>query len=138
MPRAPRARRWGAAEDYVDTEDAETLVGVTVETRETLDQLENILAIEDLGFVFIGPLDLSVQFGHPGDLDHSEVQAAVETVRAEAVAADVPVGGLGFGMEDVNRKVEDGYQILNLGSTAGLVQSAVADWLVDDRGDRPA
>ncbi|WP_136715147.1 HpcH/HpaI aldolase family protein [Halorientalis salina] len=133
---APRARRWGMAEDYVDTEDQETLVGVTVETRETLDELDDLLAIDELGFVFIGPFDLSVQLGHPGELDHPEVQEAIETVRSKAIEADVPVGGLGFGMDDVNEKVDDGYQILNIGSTAGALQSAVNGWLDDYDGDR--
>jgi 2-dehydro-3-deoxyglucarate aldolase len=133
---APRARRWGMADDYVATEDTETVVGVTVETRETLDELDEILDIEGLGFVFIGPLDLSVQLGHPGELDHPEVREAVETVRSKAVEAGVPVGGLGFGMDDVNRKVEDGYRMLNLGSTAGALQAAVGDWLDQYDGDR--
>ncbi|WP_335998605.1 HpcH/HpaI aldolase family protein [Halorientalis halophila] len=133
---APRARRWGMADEYVVTEDAETVVGVTVETRETLDDLDEILGIEDLGFVFIGPLDLSVQLGHPGELDHPEVREAVEMVRSKAVDAGVPVGGLGFGMDDVNEKVDEGYQLLNLGSTAGALQAAVSDWLDAYDGDR--
>ncbi|SEO93019.1 2-dehydro-3-deoxyglucarate aldolase [Halorientalis persicus] len=134
---APRARRWGMADEYVATEDAETMVGVTVETRETLAELDEILAIDGLGFVFIGPLDLSVQLGHPGELDHPEVREAVETVRSKAIDAGVPVGGLGFGMDDVNEKVEQGYRMLNLGSTTGALQAAVGDWLDAFEGDRP-
>ena len=126
---APRARRWGLREDYVEAEDRETMVGTTVETREAVENIDDILAVPDLGFVFIGPLDLSVSLGHPGELDHPDVAEAVETVRSAAVDADVPVGGLGFGMDDVNQKVEDGYQMLHLGSTTGALQTAVNDWL---------
>jgi 2-dehydro-3-deoxyglucarate aldolase len=126
---APRARRWGRAEDYVATEDRETLVGTTVETAAAVENIESILDVPELGFVFVGPLDLSVSLGHPGELDHPLVQEAVETVRSAAVDADVPVGGLGFGMDDVNQKVTDGYQILNLGSTTGALEGAVEGWI---------
>lgn len=126
---SPRARRWGLAEDYVATEDAETLVGATIETEAAVANLDEILAVPDLGFVFVGPFDLSVSLGHPGEIDHPAVQEAVETVRSKAIAASVPVGGLGFGTDDVNEKAAAGYQLLNLGSTTGALKAAVTDWV---------
>lgn len=125
----PRASRWGLADDYAATEDEEIVVGVTIESEVAIDDLDAILDVPDLGFVFIGPLDLSVALGHPGDVDHPDVQEAVETVREAAVDAGVPVGGLGFGMDDVNEKAQNSYQILNLGSTTGALQSTVTGWL---------
>lgn len=133
---APRARRWGLADEYVSGEDTETLVGVTVENRESIEELDEILDVPELGFVFVGPFDLSVSLGRPGDLDHPEVQDAVETVRSKAVEADVPVGGLGFGMDDVNEKAEAGYQLLHLGSTTGALQGAAEKWLSAFEGER--
>ena len=133
---APRARRWGLADDYVAAEDRETVVGATIETRESVAEIESILDVPDLGFVFVGPFDLSVSYGHPGELDHPEVREAVETVRAAAVDANVPVGGLGFGMDDVNEKADDGYQLLNLGSTTGALQGVVERWFDAYGGER--
>ena len=133
---SPRASLWGLAEDYVATEDEETLVGVTIETEAAVEHLDEILAVPELGFVFIGPFDLSVSLGHPGEIDHPAVQEAVETVRSKAVAADVPVGGLGFGMDDVNEKAADGYQLLNLGSTTGALEAAATEWFDAFEGDR--
>jgi 2-dehydro-3-deoxyglucarate aldolase len=135
---SPRARRWGLAEEYVEVEDRETLVGVTVETRASVEDLDAILDVPELGFVFVGPLDLSVSLGHPGELDHPEVQEAEERIRAAAVDAGVPVGGLGFGMDDVNEKAANGYRMLNLGSTTGALGGAVTGWLDDYEGERPA
>ena len=131
----PRASRWGLADDYVSSEDEETVLGVTIETPQAVDDIDAILDVPDLGFVFVGPLDLSVALGHPGEVDHPDVQEAVETVRAAAVDAGVPVGGLGFGMDDVNEKAQNGYQILNLGSTTGALQSAVTGWLDEYDGE---
>lgn len=125
---SPRASRWGLTDEYVATEDSTTLVGVTVETEAAIERLDDILAVPELGFVFIGPFDLSVSLGHPGEIDHPTVQEAVETIRSKAVDAGVPVGGLGFGMDDVNDKAANGYQILNLGSTTGALEQTVTDW----------
>ena len=124
----PRASRWGATEDYAATEDEEVVVGVTIENRSAVENLEEILAVPDLGFVFAGPLDLAVSFGHPGDPGHEDVQEAVETIRSTATETGVPLGGLGLGMDDVNEKASSGYQIINLGSTTGALQSAVSSW----------
>ncbi|GAA0522794.1 2-dehydro-3-deoxyglucarate aldolase [Halorubrum aquaticum] len=125
---SPRASRWGLADEYVATEDRETLVGVTIETEASVENLDEILSVPELGFVFIGPFDLSVSLGHPGEIDHPNVEEAVETVRSKAVDADVPVAGLGFGMDDVNEKAANGYRMLNLGSTTGAIEGAVTSW----------
>jgi 2-dehydro-3-deoxyglucarate aldolase len=133
---APRARRWGLAEDYVEREDEQTVVGATIETTDSLAAIDEILDVPELGFVFIGPFDLSVSLGHPGELDNLEVEDAVETVRTSALDAGVPVGGLGFGMDDVNQKADNGYQILHLGSTTGALQATIGGWLDAFEGDR--
>ncbi len=132
---APRASRWGREDDYVVTEDEDVLIGVTIESREAVENIDSILAVPDLGFVFIGPFDLSVSVGHPGELDHPNVQDAIETVRSSSIDRDVPVGNLGFGMEDVNEKARNGYQILNIGTTTLGIQEIVAEWLSEYEGN---
>ncbi|MFC4358360.1 HpcH/HpaI aldolase/citrate lyase family protein [Halobium salinum] len=127
---SPRASRWGlAGDDYVPVEDEEILVGVTVETEAAVDAIDEILAVPELGFVFVGPFDLSVALGHPGEVDHEAVQAAVETVRDDALDADVSLGGLGFGDDDVRSKVEQGYSMLNVGSTVGAIRGTFPEKL---------
>lgn len=130
----PRASRWGREDDYVATEDEEVLIGVTIESLEAVENIGSILDVPDLGFVFIGPFDLSVAVGSPGKLDHPNVQDAVETVRSSGVDRGVPVGNLGFGMDDVNEKARNGYQILNIGTTTLAIQEIVAKWLNEFEG----
>ena len=124
----PRAAKWGTVTDYPSVEDRETVVGVTVETTRGVENIESILDVPDLGFVFAGPNDLSVSLGHPGELSHPDVEAAVETLRSACDEADVPVGNLAFGMDDVHAKVDDGYQILNVGSATGAIRGQLGDW----------
>ncbi len=131
---SPRASRWGTTDDYAGTEDEEIVVGVTIENPTAVENLEEILSVPDLGFVFAGPLDLAVSLGYPGEPTHDEVEERVEEIREAALEADVPLGGLGFGMDDVNEKAESGYQILNLGSTTGALQGVVQSWFAEYEG----
>ena len=121
----PRASRWGLKDDYVATEDDDIVIGVTIESPEAVENLDSILDVPHLGFVFIGPFDLSVALGRPGELDHPEVQEMVETIRSISVDRGVPVGNLGFDMDDVNEKAQNGYQILNIGTTTLAIQSII-------------
>ncbi len=126
---APRASRWGAVDDYPAVEDRETTLGVTIETAAAVESIEEILAVPELGFVFVGPYDLSASLGHPGAVDHPEVQAAVERVESAAAEAGVPLGGLATTPEAVRQKTADGYQLLHVGSTTGALRAATNEWL---------
>lgn len=75
--------------------------------------------------------------GCPGETDHPDVREAVETIRSNAVDTGVPVGCLGFGIDDVNEKATNGYQMLNLGSTTGVLEQTVTGWFDAYESDRP-
>jgi 2-dehydro-3-deoxyglucarate aldolase len=124
----PRASRWGRAEEYITVEDRETMIGITVEEPAAVEKIDEILDIPGLGFVFIGPLDLAVAMGHPGEIDHPEVEEAVETVVSAARESDVVIGGLGFGEDDVEEKIDTGYQILHVGATTAAATETLESW----------
>ncbi|WP_435101925.1 HpcH/HpaI aldolase family protein [Halarchaeum sp. P4] len=124
----PRAARYGQAKDYVGTEDEEVLVGVTIETEEAVENIEDILAVPELGFAFLGPNDLSIALGHPGNRDHPDVEDAVATAEEAALEHDVTLGGLTFGMDDAVEKVDAGYQLLHVGSTLGALTGQFGSW----------
>ncbi|WP_207593009.1 aldolase/citrate lyase family protein [Halomontanus rarus] len=131
----PRASRWGQADDYAGVEDREPMIGVTIEEPSAVEAIDDILAVPELDFVFLGPLDLSVSVGAPGEVDHPDVQDAVETVVSTARDEDVVVGGLGFGEDDVAQKIDDGYQILHVGSTTAAAAASLESW-PEKFGDR--
>ena len=50
------------------------------ETKEALEQIEEIVQIEGLDGIFIGPFDLSISMGIPGQFDHPEFKKAVSRI----------------------------------------------------------
>lgn len=73
-----RASRWNRVPDYIHRANDAMCVLVQIETREALKNLPQILDVEGVDGVFIGPADLSADMGHGGNPQHPEVQAAIE------------------------------------------------------------
>lgn len=79
---------WGYGEDYAQgmegymrAANEQTLLLPQCETRGCLDHIEEILAVDGVAGIFIGPYDLSIALGIPGQFDHPDHIAAVERVR---------------------------------------------------------
>ncbi|MFB9998809.1 4-hydroxy-2-oxo-heptane-1,7-dioate aldolase [Providencia rustigianii] len=73
-----RASRWNRIPDYLKRANDEMCVIVQVETREAIKNLPEILKVEGVDGVFIGPADLSADMGFSGNPNHPEVKAVIE------------------------------------------------------------
>jgi len=87
-----RAARWTGIKDYVRHANGEVCLVVQVETRQGLENLDAILAVEGVDGVFIGPADLSASMGHLGDAGHPEVRAAIDDALPRIVSAGKAAG----------------------------------------------
>lgn len=86
-----RASRFGSIADYQTTANDEICIMVQVESRAGLAALDDILALDRLDSVFIGPSDLAADMGLPGQLDHPDLRAAVsEALRKIRAAGKAP------------------------------------------------
>ena len=76
---------------FVERSNAESLVCVQLEHAEAIDNLDEILAVEDIDVFFLGPSDLSQSMGYPGDPGAAPVAAAIDSaLRKIAAAGRVP------------------------------------------------
>jgi len=73
-----RASNWNRHSGYLEEADREMCLLVQIETRQGLENLEAIAAVEGVDGIFIGPADLSAALGHLGHPDHPEVQATID------------------------------------------------------------
>jgi 2-keto-3-deoxy-L-rhamnonate aldolase RhmA len=119
-----RTSRYGTDfEDHVAREDREALVGVMIENETAVANLEEILAVPELGFVFVGPADLSVSQGRPLETDHPAVRDRVEDIRDAALDAGVPAGRIAESSETATRAATAGFSMLRVG---GDISAAAA------------
>ncbi|MBI5929720.1 MAG: hypothetical protein HY862_10450 [Chloroflexi bacterium] len=86
----------GTFADYVQTSNRESLVVIHIETAEAVQQLPEIVKVDGLDVIFIGPTDLSQSYGVPGEPQHPTVQTAidqiVDTVTKSGLALGMMVG----------------------------------------------
>ncbi|MFC6614197.1 HpcH/HpaI aldolase/citrate lyase family protein [Halopenitus salinus] len=121
-----RPAAWGAdAERFTERADETVLVGAMIETAAAVENLEEILAVPDLGFAFVGPTDLSISMGYPQETDHPEVTAAIDRVEEACLDAGVPLGAPRHGVDDAENALEDGYRILRVGDEIGAVRDVL-------------
>jgi 2-dehydro-3-deoxyglucarate aldolase/4-hydroxy-2-oxoheptanedioate aldolase len=61
--------------------NANTMVVLQIETRKALEAREELLAVPGIDAVMIGPADLSISLGVPGEFQHPIMVEAMEAVR---------------------------------------------------------
>ncbi len=77
---APASRYGKELASYLRRANAETLVGVQIETREALDHLEEIAGVDGVDLLFVGPQDLALNLGLMDDRAHPTLRAAMRKV----------------------------------------------------------
>ncbi len=65
---------------YLDEANANTLIAIQVESTLSLECLDDILSVEGIDAVFVGPEDLSQSMGVPGDIKHPRMIEAYQQV----------------------------------------------------------
>ena len=114
-------------EEYFARANEELLTIVQVETAEAVKNAEEIAAVDGVDVLFIGPLDLSVNLGHPKELDHPDFRAAVNEVVAACRQAGKAPGILLASPDQLDRTVEDGFTFIGLGSDGGAVAAGLSN-----------
>ncbi len=84
---------------FTEAANRDILIIVQIETALALRNRDEILAVPGLDAVFIGPNDLSLSMGFPGQLDRPEVVQAMNDILASARAHGVAPGLHGFSVE---------------------------------------
>lgn len=87
-----RATQFGRIAGYGKTANAEICLIVQIETSESIDALDEIMSVDGVDAVFVGPADLAASMGHIGEPGHPEVKAIVEDVFRRIVAGGKPAG----------------------------------------------
>lgn len=89
-------------------------LSIQIETTEAVEIADQIAATEGVDWLFVGPADLSVALGVPGQWLHPKCVAALERVAAACRAAGKPWGVLSKDPEHVRKCRELGCQLFSI------------------------
>ena len=101
-----------------------SLVVVQIETSEAVEAADSVAAVEGVDVLFVGPLDLSVNLGCPGDFTQPHFTAALKKVIAACERHGKSAGILSR-PELVAQHKSLGFRFFALGSDSGTVVSGL-------------
>ncbi len=122
MTNTGRATGYGHHFSSYYQDAADNILGIIqIETREVLDHLDAIAALDGVDVLFIGPADLSMALGHFGEYDHPQfLEALQETINA-ARKAGKATGIIVFDPDDFAKYHQQGIRMIASGSDVGFV-----------------
>jgi 2-keto-3-deoxy-L-rhamnonate aldolase RhmA len=119
--------------DYMETANDNIAVIVQAEHIDAVNNIDQIVEVEGIDAVFIGPYDLSASMGLMGQVDHPEVVEAIDRVGQACQQRDIPLGYFGTTAESVQDYVRKGYHLICAGTDAGFVNAGAEQMLQDLR-----
>jgi 4-hydroxy-2-oxoheptanedioate aldolase len=122
----------GPLGDYTRQANAETLVSVQIETRDAIDNLDEILAVEGIDVFFIGPNDLSTSLGYPGEPNNPMVQGIIGDLIERIHAAGKVSGTIAYDSEAIARTKARGIRYV-CGGAVPLLAGASRAYLQEVR-----
>ncbi|RUL82955.1 HpcH/HpaI aldolase family protein [Tautonia sociabilis] len=89
--------------EYAERKNAETFVGIQIETAGAIASIAEIAAVPDVDLLFVGPADLSQVLGVTGQFEHPKCFEAIERIADACRAAGKPWGVVPRGPEYADR-----------------------------------
>ncbi len=121
------ANRWGGygsvpVPRYLEESNARTLAIGMFETREMEQPIDAMM--DGLDVAFIGPMDLSVDYGVPGQFDHPDVAARIREIESAAARTTTVMGAFVGSVEQAAKLVAAGYRYLAVSGDITLLGNA--------------
>tara|TARA_R110000824_G_scaffold288508_6_gene476899 strand:- start:60 stop:869 length:810 start_codon:yes stop_codon:yes gene_type:complete len=134
-----RAARWNRIENYFTEVDEQLCLLIQVESVTALENLDDILKVEGIDGVFIGPADLAASMGHLGNPSHPEVIDAVTDAIGKIKKSGRAAGTLATTKTMASTYEAAGAQFIALGvDTLALADAAstmLKNFLSDEKGN---
>ncbi len=118
---ASRSSRFGRVKDYHTRCEEEICVLVQIETKQGLDNLEAIAAVEGVDGLFIGPGDLSAGLGYLGDQGNPAFRPVLEDAMRRIKATGKAPGILTGDEALARRCIELGCLFTAVGADSGIL-----------------
>ena len=116
-----RAARWNRIPDYLARASETISVTVQIEATAAVDAVADILKVDGVDAIFVGPSDLAASMGLLGQQDHEEVRAAVDHCLKAATAAGKPAGVNAFNPDTARHYLSRGAGFILVGADVALL-----------------
>jgi len=121
-----RAAEYSAIEktEYFKKANRDSMVIIHIEGQEGIDNFDEIISVDGIDVVFIGPYDLSQSLGLPGQVNHPLVEEKMKQVVEKARSNGKYVGTFVDDMETGNKWIKLGVQYISYSVDVGIIYNA--------------
>jgi len=117
-----RSVKWGLdLVSYVQSANDDLLFIPMIETQRAYDNLDEILAVEKIEAVFLGPGDMSASRGAVGEWEGPGVKEINLDILRRASERGISAGIVARDTPEAIQRVEQGFGMVSLGSDIGLM-----------------
>ena len=126
-----------AGNDYAQYANEEIITMAMIETKEAIDNLDEILSVKGLDAIYVGPADLSLSYGKkPGfDVEDSPVYEVIEKIIDKAkenkIFAGIHVGSTKY----AHKMIGLGFSFVSILSDGRIMSQAVENILKEMKED---
>jgi 2-keto-3-deoxy-L-rhamnonate aldolase RhmA len=111
---------------YAQKANDEILVIVQAEHKDAVDHIEEIAGVPGIDMIFVGPFDLASSMGHIGQVDHPEVEAAIEKVLRATIRANRIPGIFCMSADMAIKRAKQGFTFIAVGLDSLYLHSGIA------------
>ncbi len=119
--------------EYLEHANADTCVVAQVEHKDAVAEIENIVAVDGIDAILIGPYDLSASYGKPGLVDAPEVLQAIATTTEAAQRKGIALGFFGVTPDAVVPYIRDGFSLIAVATDTLFIGEGAKNCLEDLR-----
>jgi 2-keto-3-deoxy-L-rhamnonate aldolase RhmA len=103
----------------------DTFVGIQIETLPAVEQVTEIAAIDGVDLLFVGPTDLSVVLGVPGQFHHEKVWDAIQRVANACRQHGKTWGCVAPDPKFADRAIETGCRMVSMGNDVLVIRRGI-------------
>lgn len=122
--------------EYLNTANDRVMCLPMIETREGLDNVAAIAAIDGIDGLFVGPMDLCYGLGiTPGDFTNDAFVTALNHIVTTCRDNEKPAGMFGYDAKLAHQALEEGFSFASIGSDISFFREGLAAALSIARGE---
>lgn len=122
-----RAGDYTGAGDYTNQQNEETTVIVHIEGEGGVENLDEIMEVDGIDVLFLGPYDMSQSLGIPGQVQDDRVEELMSEVADRAPDAGKVVGTYADDPEMAQKWIDAGVQYVAVSVDGAILTRAFAD-----------
>jgi len=132
-----RGARWNRVEGYLQRAEQTLSIFVQIESAEAVENAAELIAVDGVDGVFLGPSDLAASMGLLGRQEHPSVVASVERCIAVARRLGKPAGVNAFSPELARRYLDAGASWILVGADVSILarssEALARDWIAQEQ-----